>query len=320
MTTGSERKLTKDEMDVLLQAQKSNDLPADMPEQPRRVKGYDFRQPSRFNRSEMDRLKRMHEEMAEHATNTASKLLGESIKAQLVSMDHMKWEDLLEEHGESVMAFTFLMKPLVSHGLVSVDRKFAAFCIDRMMGGTSLPEEGGEHFSGLDLRVLACFVRTCLASLPKLWERIGQFEVEVGSHVHDLQALRIFQTGQDMFQITFLFQGEGVSGQLIISVPFRTVRSLPPESEEPEGDAIASAEAEALLLESLKQTPVQISMLLGTVDIRFQDLVELAPGDLITLDTHIQDPLDVRINDKVKLKGYPGTCRGKIALKLITGG
>jgi flagellar motor switch/type III secretory pathway protein FliN len=57
---------------------------------------------------------------------------------------------------------------------------------------------------------------------------------------------------------------------------------------------------------------------LGTTDVKVQSLVSIEPGDVIVLDRRLGEPLDIRLNDAVRLRGHPGIARGKYAVKLIT--
>lgn len=318
MSSDEERKLTKDEVETLLQATREEAPSAERREPVRRVQGYDFEQPSRFNKSQLDKLRRMNESLAQSITSHAPRLLRSNVKTQLVSMDHIKWETLLEEVGEEVVAFVFEMTPLGYRGLVTVDRQFAAACLDRMMGGEAGTPEATAALTDLDVRIFASFVRAFLKPLPQLWQTIGEFQVEMGAFVQDVQALDLFPPNEDLFQLCFLMQTSVGSGQIALSVPFEAVRSLPPEIEEHDvAVATTDGATEAALRKSLKQVTVELAAVLGAADVKVGKLVRAQPGDIILLDSRITDMLDVRVNDKVKFRAYPGTLNGKLAAKLV---
>ena len=74
---------------------------------------------------------------------------------------------------------------------------------------------------------------------------------------------------------------------------------------------------EAGLRQNIKRATIELSIVLGTADIRVADLVNVEAGDVIVLNTRIDDPLEARVNDKVKFRAYPGAMKGKLAAKLI---
>ncbi|MHC4591415.1 MAG: flagellar motor switch protein FliM [Planctomycetota bacterium] len=323
MSPSEEGKLSKDEVEALLQATEGEEeeLPPERLEPQRRVHGYDFQQPSRFNKSQLDALRKINDSLAQSAAEHVSRLLRSSLKTQLVSMDQMKWEHLLEEAGEAVVGFVFSLDPLGYQGVLTLDRQFAAACLDRMTGGQGEVPDVPTDFTVLDVRALARFVAGFLDPLSELWHDVGDFQVVPGPFVQELQSLDLLPPEEDLFQLCFLVQGTVASGQVALSVPFRAVRSLPPQSEEQDHPVAVSEEAaEAGLRATLKRAPVEITVLLGSAEIKVAKLVSIEPDDVILLDTRIGDPLDVKVNDKVKFQAYPGVSKGKLAAKLIVEG
>ena len=313
-------KLSKEEVEALLEATREEEPPpVERPEPVRRVHGYDFTQPSRFNKSELDQLRKINDELPQAATDRCSRLLRTSIKAQLVSMDQMKWENFLEETGESVVAFVFALEPIGHRGVLTIDRGLASAALDRMMGGPGEMPEGAVEFSELDVRTFSRLAWVFLEPLQRLWHDLGEFHVVLGKFLHDLPSSDLYPPDEDLFQLCFLLQGNIGSGQVALSVPFQAVRSLPPQERESEQNVAETAEAVSeSLRENLRDTQVELTVLLGSADIKVGSLVRVEAGDVITLDRRIGDALAVRVNDKVKLRGYPGVADGKYAIKLIT--
>jgi len=319
MSPTEEGKLSKSEMEALLQATRE-EAPPERPEAGRRVQPYDFRQPSRFNRSQLEKLKKLNEPLVQNATRHVARMLRSSAKTQLVSIDQMKWDNLLDELGEAAVGFVFVMAPLGHHGVAAMDKQFAAGALERMMGGQPEAEDAALiEFTEIDVHVLAHLITHLLAPLPELWARIGSFQIEVGTFLQDLQGLDLFPADEDFLQISLLVQSAVGSGRVAVCVPFEAVRALPPESEEAE-HSVAEGEAEtaAGLRENLLRTRLELTALLGSADIKVEGLLRAEPGDVIILDKRVGEGLDVMVNDKVKFRGLPGVRNGKIAIKVIT--
>ncbi len=321
MKSSHDGKLSKDEVDALLAATRQQEGPPGEAEPARRVHGYDFKQPSRFSKAQLEALRRINSGLAQNATTHASRLLRSNVRTQLVSMDQMKWENLVDEVGQSVVGFVFLMDELGYRGMVMIEAAFAAAALDRMMGGQADSQEDADiEFTDLDVAVLSRFAQAFVNPLPELWEEIGQFQVELGSFVQDLQTLDSFPPAEDFVQFSFLMHSTVGSGQISLAVPFEAVRSLPPEADEMEG-ALAGAtdeDTDTALRQNLQRTTVELTVLLGTADVRVGRLVRMEPGDVVVLDSRVGEPLPVKINDRVKFRGYPGLSDGYLAVKLLT--
>ena len=139
--------------------------------------------------------------------------------------------------------------------------------------------------------------------------------------MQELRSLELFPPDEDMFQVSFLLQGNVGSGQIALAVPFEAVRFLPPD-EEGGGHAFAASgeAAKSWLEESLRRVPAELTVLLGTADVKVNRIVRMEPGDVIVLDKNIADAVDVRVNDRVKLRGFVGSSKGKLALQLANEG
>jgi flagellar motor switch protein FliM len=330
MSSRRNGKLTKEEVDALLSATQGSEEGLHGPEEgfqgpetTRRVHNYDFKQPSRFSKAQLEALRHINSGLAQNATAYASRLLRSNVRTQLVSTNQMKWENLVDDIGETGVGFVFLMDDLGYRGMVLMEGPFAAAALDRMMGGQPDNGEKAEvEFTDLDVSVLSGFVKAFLDPLPELWTDIGAFQVELGSFVRDLQTLDSFPPDEDFVQFSFLMQSTVGSGQINLAVPFEAVRSLPSEADQV-GQPLSAAteeQAEKALRDNLRRTGVELSVLLGTADVRVGRLVKLEPGDVLVLDSRVGDASPVAVNGKVKFHGFPGVSHGNLAVKLSTQG
>jgi flagellar motor switch protein FliM len=55
---------------------------------------------------------------------------------------------------------------------------------------------------------------------------------------------------------------------------------------------------------------------LGSTSISVNDFIELQPGDVIPLDTNINDDLQVLVGDLLKFYAKPGVKKNKVAIKI----
>ncbi len=319
MRSAEQGKLSRDEVEALLQATREDTTPKMKPEPARRIEGYNFHQPSRFNKAQLEKLRRINDELAQQVARQTSRLLRSSVQVQLISMDHIKWDNLLQEVGETAAAYTFTMEPFGYQGLVTIDSQFAVACLERMLGGTGADGGSASEFTEMDARVLGLFASTFLDPLPELWNTIGEFHVQMGEFVSELQRLDVFTGSEDFFQTCFLVQSSVGSGQVALSAPFQAVRHLPPDAEEEQPAMVAAdSEADEGLKQSLTRTPVELTVLLGEADVTMARLVRARPGDVVVLNTRVGDVLEVQVNGVPKFKAHPGVSDGHLAVKLIT--
>ena len=71
-----------------------------------------------------------------------------------------------------------------------------------------------------------------------------------------------------------------------------------------------------VLSKHMNRVEVFVKAELGYGTITVNDLLELAPGDVITLDQSVGESLFIRVGGEVKYRGDPGTHRGRYAVKI----
>jgi len=322
MTNPPNRKLSTDEVNALLDDGSENPARARGPEPlpERRAETYDFFEPRRFKQAELEKLRQINTALALQCARNAARLLRDNVSFQLIGMDQMKWQNILREFEGSPLGVAFKLIPLDQRGIVLVDRSLGARCLEKMMGGAASGKELPEEITGLEKRVLGHFVSELLAPLPEHWRNIGQFTTQLESFVDDFQSSGLFPADENMFQLSFLMQGNIGSGQIAILVPFEAVKFLPPQTEEKEATSFVSADLIGTALrKNVVRAPVELAAVIGTAEIKVRELLQLARRDVLVLDAAIDEPLDVRVNDKVKCKGFVGVSKGKIAVKLNGG-
>jgi flagellar motor switch protein FliM len=78
-----------------------------------------------------------------------------------------------------------------------------------------------------------------------------------------------------------------------------------------------SANEQLQLINEMKNVHITTQAVLGETTMPIHRLLNLSEGDVIKLDQHINEPLGIKINRKVKLHGYPGEKNGKKAIKIF---
>lgn len=88
-----------------------------------------------------------------------------------------------------------------------------------------------------------------------------------------------------------------------------------PASLEPLDPAVAGAE-DARGMELLDDVDVKVKVELGRARVVIRDVLKLAPGAVVPLDTLTGDPLDVYVNDRLIARGEVLVVNDKFALRI----
>lgn len=85
-------------------------------------------------------------------------------------------------------------------------------------------------------------------------------------------------------------------------------------------DELAGSEVggEPLGMETLMNVPVRVTVQVGRTAMTLADLVELAPGSLVSLDREAHEPADILVNGKVVARGEVVTIDGMYGVRITS--
>ena len=118
--------------------------------------------------------------------------------------------------------------------------------------------------------------------------------------------------------ILFEIEMENISGTLTICLPYAAIQPIIPklraqfQSEEQEVDNVW---VRRLRME-LMTTEIELVAELGTTVVTPQDLMNYKVGDTIMLGNDVSAPLELKVEQITKFKGFPGESRGNKAIQL----
>ena len=66
----------------------------------------------------------------------------------------------------------------------------------------------------------------------------------------------------------------------------------------------------------MRSTPVPVKAILGETTVTVNEIIDLQVGDVLPLNTGVNDEMQVLVGDLVKFYAVPGVRRNKIAMKI----
>jgi flagellar motor switch protein FliM len=78
----------------------------------------------------------------------------------------------------------------------------------------------------------------------------------------------------------------------------------------------ATPEMKRDIEKGVQSTSVPVKAVLGRTTVTVRDVLELQPGDVMTLDTGVNEELEVRVGDLLKFYGIPGVKKNKVAVRI----
>jgi flagellar motor switch protein FliM len=318
--------LSQHEIDALLSQVTQGSAPASEPQGARRGEAsrYDFRSPARFSREQMRTLRLVYEDFARQCSSSLSVLLRSEVEVRLTHLEQSSGQSLSSMVGDASSAIVNLihMAPLPGRALLIVEADLVAILVDRVLGGLGRPYiRRKREITDIERSLMEEVIRHMNRGLRTAWSKVTEVEPELESSSLDLEIIQSALGDEIVFAVLLEVLVNEVSGTMAFVLPLTLLQpivgALRPHllvMQHPEQEVEEDGRSAALTLE---QAPVPVTVLLGTADLTFGELLDLSPGDVLCLNVSVNDDLPVTVNDVTKFRCRPGT-RGKQLAVYIT--
>mgnify|MGYP006436730653 FL=1 len=315
--------LSQGEVDALLRGVGDGEIETETDEAPEDESGvvpYDLTSQEKIIRGRLPTLDIINQMFSRLFRNTFSAMMRKSVDVSTVSTDTIKFGDFLRSLPVPSSLHIFRMEPLRGHGLMVVESKLVFAVVDTFFGGSGTKEAKitGRDFSSIEIRMTKSVVLSALEDLEKAWRPVHAVTTNFVRSEVNPQFAAIVPPTDIVLVILFEIEMESISGTLTICLPYAAIEPVIPklkaqfQSEEMEVDQVWIRRLRTELL----ATEVEMVAELGTSTITPQDLMKFKVGDTLMLGNDVTDPLNLKVEQISKFKGFPGVSRGNKAIQL----
>lgn len=281
---------------------------------------YDFKQTEKFSQDQSRFLERIFNKFAEQTITMLAPLLQTRVDLSLHSIKPQPYQKYLNSLPDPTALVVFKIDA-DTRGILSLEYELAFGLLDRLMGGRGIPLDEVRYFTDLERAVLQKPVARLLDAYVEAWREVREFHPQFQSLELNPLAVHVATPSETMVVVTFHTSIAQSHGTVEICLPFRHLKASVPKASFDEylisRQSTASPTSPPFPTRTIEGAKVPVSVELGRAEVMFQDLLGLEVGDTIRLNAAIGDPLRIRINERCKFLGAPGTTReGKLAAKV----
>lgn len=316
--------LSQHEIDALLSAISTGEMSADemkKEDDTKKVKVYDFKRALRFSKDQIRSLTRIHENFARLLTTYFSAQLRTYVQINVASVDQIPFEEFIRSIPNMTLLNIFEVPPLEGNIIMEVNPNVAYSMLDRLMGGVGDGPGKVDNMTEIETKILTNLFERSFDNLREAWAGIIEIDPFLSEMEVNPQFLQMISPNETVVVISFnIIIGES-SGMINICIPHVVLEPIVPNlsvrywmqtnKKEP------SPEQSIILEKRLKQASLPITTELGQGSMSVEDFLYLQAGDVISLDTKIEDPLIVKVGDIPKFTAQPGHMRNRMAVQII---
>lgn len=316
--------LSQDEIDNLLASLTSGDV--DIEEMKKStenvVKEYDFARPSKFSKEHLRTLEIIFEHYGRLLSTNLPIYLRENITVEVMNSEAVTYMEFTNALSNPVILGIVDFSPLQGNIILEMASKLGYAIVDRMLGGQGLPLEKSRDFTEIELLIIERIMTNCVELLREPWENVLDVYPRLERIETNSQFAQIISPSEMIAIVTLNIKMGEVEGLMNVCLPYLTLEPVMDKlntkfwysNMQEKTDENFTEDIEALL----KRAQVPITAVLGNSSINVSDFASLQVGDIIRLDTKVNDELDVYVGNLKKFEALPGSLGKDYAVRVTS--
>lgn len=314
--------LSQNEIDELIKSLNEEENPTTVhtASEHKRIRGYDFRRPSKFAKDHLKTLSIIHESYARIVTNFLSGYLRTLIQVEATSVEPVAYYEFSNSIPNPTALAIVDFAPLSGSILLQFEPSVVFALVDRILGGKG--ETVGEYrnFTEIELAIIEKLIGQLIGLMKEPWENVINIVPRLEKIETNAQYAQIISPNEIVALVTLTTKVGDVEGTVNLCIPHMVIEPILPKlstklwfshsEKEVPGEVVKALETK------IQATSVPIKVILGKADITVEEFSGLQAGDVIQLTTGVTDDLEVMVGDLLKFNAKPGVKRNRTAVRI----
>lgn len=252
----------------------------------RRVREVDFARPTKFTPDQQRRIARGHDSFCRAVSTLLSAEVRTPVELEVVNVDQQTWSSAVSEIPQP----SLLAVIGTSHGtrlLLSVEQWSIVLMIERLLGGVTTAKTDAGELTDIEVALARRILGTVVGQLTRTWEELLSTTLELSGLETQQASVQLAPSSEPTLAIAIEARIEGQTTSLRLLLPYRAIETaLEGLSGGQYGDhsiVEADAQAEESVRLALRSVEVELRAEIGSCELTVDEVLALAPGDLIRL-------------------------------------
>jgi len=315
--------LSQNEIDELLNALYTGEIDVEQIQtttQERKITSHNFRRPSKFSKEHLKTLNIIHDNYARLVTNFLTGYLRALVQVDVVTVETLAYNDFSNSIANPVVLAIIDFAPLSGSIIFEIAPHTAYALVDRILGGKGGVIDKVREFTEIEIAIIERIIILILNLMKEPWENVIAIKPRLERIETNAQFAQIVSSNEMVALITMSVKIGDVEDMINICIPHMVIEPVVPKLSTKLWFSTVEKETTVRVKQSIESkiqnTEVSIRAILGSTMITVNDFIELQAGDVLPLDTNINDNLQVLVGDLTKFYAKAGVRKNKVALKI----
>lgn len=316
--------LSQSEIDKLLAAFATGDANAEelqKEEQQKKVKTYDFKRPDKFSKDQIRTLNMLHENFARMFNTYLSTYLRALVSIEVASVEQLTYQEFVQSIGNPSVIGILAVPPLKGNIIMEFDTGICFSIIDRIFGGQGENTVKSRVLTEIEEAVIRRIFDKAMGNFKDAWSNVVQFNPKMEAMESNPQFAQIVPPSDMVVIITLQTKIGSVEGLINVCIPYLVLEPIMSKLTTTFWVSASvtkedNPEHMDIIRKKITKTKVPVIIQMGAFDITLQEFLSLSYGDVLQMDTKVDDELKCIIGNTQKFYCRPGTSGKKKAVQI----
>jgi flagellar motor switch protein FliM len=284
------------------------------------VKVYDFRRPNKFSKEQLHTIQAIHENFSRLASSYLAAHVRTVVQINVNSVEQLTYDEVVNTIPNPTIMNIITAEPLEGNIILDIKPSIAFTIIDRLFGGPGDAPEKVRGLTDIERTVMERVINGMLEHFAEAWENIVQMEPKLEMMESNPQFAQIVSPAEMVVMITFEVKISDKQGMMTICIPYIVIEPVMNKLNahfwySGSGKKM-TAEHLDMLRRNIERAKIPMSVILGNAELTVGELLDLQIGDVVQIDTTVNQPLRVVVGSKTKFLGRPGLVGSKMGMQI----
>ncbi|MHB8130187.1 MAG: flagellar motor switch protein FliM, partial [Mobilitalea sp.] len=210
--------------------------------------------------------------------------------------------------------------PLEGNIIIELADNLGYAIVDRMLGGGGYPLEKIRDFSEIELSIIERIFNVCTNLLREPWANVIQVQPRLLRIETNSQFAQIISPSEMISIVTLNIKIGNIEGMMNICLPYvsleKVIDKLNTKYWYSTMQMSDDKSYQDIIEIAIAKARVPLRAVLGKSTISVNDFVNMQRGDIIKLNTKVEDELTIYVGNLHKFTALPGASSGSYAVKI----
>lgn len=289
----------------------------------KKVTAYNFWSPDRFSKEQMRAVELVHEDLAEKLTTSIPTFLRTNLKPRLVHTEQGRFHDFLKDLPPNALFHMITLAPLPGYMVVTISPNVSYLILEQRLGGKIEGEAKERPLTDIDQSLLRGLVEHMLNDLKSAWSKLVPLEPSLEDSTINQHWVQMVMGNEKVMLLTFELTIQGTTGTMNVYLPFGTLKPIagvlnPHVWISGRKEKVVDNSSRDIAMKSLYNVQLPVQVLMGSVNLELGEIMNLQLGDIIQLDTKVDQPIVMQIANQKLFKVFIGKIGTQVAVQVAS--